>query len=144
MMKKYIYLIVIFCGIVFPLYAETQGYDFNNYLKEFEYFFGTEESDLKKNGQVVLNLGSASSGRYAFNIRNVEFTIETRNEEPGCADICPPRTLLNIKCIEEANCIIDPSFPSLRQSSAIAELIPMEKGIEAYLFLLKLKEYFKQ
>lgn len=143
-MKYTLFLLLFILGWNLNVFSQYHEDDFDYYLEEFSNFFNLEESQLTENGHVIINMGSARSGRYAFFIQEVEFQIETRAKEPGCADICPERTLLYIKCKENRNCIYDPILPDLTQNQAIAEIIPVKQGVYAYLFLLDLKEYFLQ
>jgi hypothetical protein len=68
------------------------------------------ETKIDELGNVEIDMGSASSGRVGFNLGKVHVNYEERPEEPGCADICPPRALLKFKCLN-SDCISDPAMP---------------------------------
>lgn len=86
-------------------------------------------------GNVILNMGSASSGRCGFRISDVKITMEEKPEEPGCADICPPRVLIHFEC-KKSECVYDPVSPTGFYQTGVIEFLDVKKGKKAYEYLL--------
>jgi|SRR5690554_195582 len=141
-MKQEIALFILLASISLGLNAQITLTDYDSASKQFEELFG-DESQMDTNGNVLINMGSASAGRHQFHISNVNIAMEQREEEPGCADICPPRILIQFKCKKSA-CISDPALNSFFYRSGIIEFYDLKKGREAYEYLLGLKEFVKK
>lgn len=116
-------------------------------LNDFEdasiYFDGLFESpsSLDQYGNVELDLGSASAGRVKFRISDVNISMEEKPEEPGCADICPPRVIISFKC-RKSECISDPAFPEMKSSSSSAiSIFNVKRGKKVFEYLGALKQF---
>lgn len=137
-MKRIIPLLILF--ITFNLVAQTNIKDMNDALVKFDEIF--DDSALYTNGLVTIDMGSASAGRYQFKITDVNISMEERDEEPGCADICPPRILIYFKCAR-GQCITDPAFASNMSDSGVIEIYDLAHGRKAYDYLVALKKFMK-
>lgn len=117
----------------------------NNYqdvvTKFYEYF--SDESSVNPSGGLILDMGSASTGRISFNVKNVSISIKELPERPGCADICPPEFLITFRCNNKSKCVVDPAMEEFGGSKEGSIIYGIERGKEAYHFLLQLQTYFK-
>lgn len=140
-MKKAFFLFFLVCSSAF--YAQNSQNEFVSLLYEFNDFFG-EESFMNPSGRMVLDMGAASAGRVEFNIRDVSISMEEVPERPGCADVCPPMTLIYFKCNGKVKCVSDPIVQEAGTWYEGRITYGIEHGREAYLFLLKAQRYFKE
>lgn len=118
-----------------------------NVIRDFDdaqiYFHGLfdETSSLDEYGNLVIDMGAASSGRIQFRISDVAINMEERPEEPGCADICPPRVLITFIC-KKSECISDPAFMEMDKSEiGVIQILNVNRGKKAYRFLLELQGF---
>lgn len=121
--------------------AQNDMKNFQDVISGFYNFF-SEESFVNPSGNVILDMGAASAGRVTFNIKDVSISMEELPERPGCADICPPTTLINFRCNDFKKCIADPAFEKMGRSARGAITYDINRGKEAYHFLLQLQKYF--
>jgi len=140
-LNKLIQIIVI----VFTINSSVKAQIKIDSFKEATTFFSSifsEESSLDSYGNLKIDMGSANSGRVEFRITDVNIKMEKRKEEPGCADICPPRILIHFDC-KGANCVTDPSFrnKSLYDSGLIV-FYNLKMGEVAYKYFIALQQYF--
>lgn len=119
-------------------------------IKDFEdasiYFNGLfdKPSSLDQYGNIVLDMGSASAGRIQFRITDVNISMEERPEEPGCADICPPRVIINFNCTK-SECINDPVVPEFgKHSSGSVQIFDLKRGKKVYEYLTALKQFISR
>lgn len=122
--------------------AQNKIKNYHEVIDRFYHYF-SDESSVNPSGGLILDMGSRSAGRVAFNIKHVSISMEKLPERPGCADICPPMTLIKFKCNEGKECITDPAFEKLGKTSKSSITYNIDKGTEAYNFLLELQQYFK-
>ena len=116
----------------------------NDYTEAKIFFQGLfcYESSIDDYGNLALDMGAASAGRCAFRITDVSIRMEEREEEPGCADICPPRVLIYFDCLK-SECIFDPVAPEIgKHQSGVITIFDIEKGRKAYEYLIALKTFF--
>lgn len=132
---------MLFCFITFT--TSNAQVVLNDFEDASIYFDGLFESpsSLDQYGNIVLDLGSASAGRLKFRISDVNISMEESPEEPGCADICPPRIIISFKCIK-SECISDPAFEEMGSypSSAIS-IFNIKRGKKAFEYLKALKQF---
>ncbi len=143
LMKK---IILFVLALVWTLNANCQ-IKLNDFTEASIYFDGlfNEECSLDEYGNVVINMGSASSGRYKFRITDVNITMEKRKEEPGCADVCPERILIQFNCKKTA-CINDPVYPEAdyKGEEGTIALYDLQKGEKTYEYLVELQRLMKE
>ncbi|WP_158963436.1 hypothetical protein [Myroides fluvii] len=94
---------------------------------------------IKSNGDFYFDSGSASAGRIAGNLKDVDITIEYLPEQPGCADICPEMAIISFKCKFNNNCLIDPAFPELERNSGITTIVDLEIASKVFDLLNRIK-----
>jgi|GEM_PF-1451161 len=140
--KRIITLFIFTASLSFGLNAQTPLTNYESASKYFDELFGSE-SHMDKTGNVLINMGSASAGRHQFDISDVNILMEKREEEPGCADVCPPRILIHFECKNSA-CMSDPTLDSYFYRSGVIEFYDLRKGKEAYEYLLGLREFVKK
>ena len=137
---------ILLIVLAFPFSQNIQSQvtiqDFDDARIYFDGLFD-ENSTLDDYGNIVIDLGSASAGRYSFRITDVDITMEERPEEPGCADVCPERILLTLSC-SKSECIEDPGIDSgLKTESAVIVFYDLGKGKKAFKIFNSLKAFFK-
>lgn len=139
-MNKNLYLIIIFFFFTSALIAQ-------NVIKDFDdakiYFHGLfeEPSRLDEYGNVEIDMGAASAGRIKFRISDVVISMEERPEEPGCADICPPRILITFTC-KKSECISDPAFTEFTKSkTGTIQIHNINRGKKSFRFLKELQKF---
>ena len=108
------------------------------------YFTGIFEdgSQIDEYGNITIDMGSASAGRLMLRISDVNIKMEERKEEPGCADVCPPRILIHFEC-RKAECISDPAFNFEPNQTGVIVFDDLKKGKKTYAYLIALKEFMK-
>jgi len=114
-------------------------------FKEAKTYFSnvfSEDSNLDSYGNVKIDMGTANSGRVKFRITDVIVRMEERKEEPGCADICPPRIIIHFDC-RSNNCMSDPTMSCkfLYNSGSIV-FYDLKLGKVMYEYFLELQNYF--
>lgn len=141
-MTRNLYLIII-C-FLFTSFLTAQ-----NVIKDFDdakiYFHGLfeEPSKLDEYGNVVIDMGAASAGRIKFRMSDVVISMEERPEEPGCADICPPRILITFTC-KKSECVSDPGFTEFTKfKTGTIQIHNINRGKKAFSFLKELQEFLK-
>ncbi|WP_283635868.1 hypothetical protein [Aquaticitalea lipolytica] len=140
-MNKTITIFAFFTLCFFNSNAQLKLNDFDDAQIYFNGIFD-ENSQIDDYGNVLIDMGSATAGRYLFRITDVNIKMEERKEEPGCADICPPRVLIHFTC-RKSECISDPSFESEYNQSGVIIFEDTNRGKKAYAFLVALKEFMK-
>lgn len=117
----------------------------NDFQDASIYFNGIFENDSKLDeyGNVCIDMGSASAGRLSFRITDVNITMEEKKEEPGCADICPPRIIITFNC-RKSKCMTDPTLNNYVFQSGIIEFIDLKKGKKAFQYLQSLKKFIQK
>ena len=140
-MKQIITL--LFFVLFFTLNVNSQM-KINDFTDAEIYFRGIFDDSCKMDdyGNVLLDMGSASAGRYSFRITDVKISKEEKAEEPGCADVCPPRILIHFTC-KKSECIIDPSFKSELYLGGTISFEDLKKGNKAFEFLIALQDFIK-
>ena len=122
--------------------AQIKINDFDDAKIYFDGIF-QEDSQLDDYGNTYINMGSASSGRVYVRITDVNIHMEERKEEPGCADICPPRTIITLKC-RKSNCARDPLSSNDAYESSTIVFDNIKRGKKAFEYLKALKEFFRR
>jgi hypothetical protein len=91
--------------------------------------FGNDKEyiEIDRDGDLKLNTGAASTGRVYLNLREVRLRKEERPEEPGCADVCPPRAIISFEC-RKGDCIADPAMLDMGKFNTGAIELTIEKG----------------
>src|SRR5690606_13880092 len=91
--------------------------------------FGNDKEyiEIDRDGDLKLNTGAASTGRVYLNLREVRLRKEERPEEPGCADVCPPRAIISFEC-RKGDCIADPAMLDMGKFNTGAIELTIETG----------------
>ena len=91
--------------------------------------FGNDKDviEIDRDGDLKLNMGAASAGRVYLNLKDVRLRKEERPEEPGCADVCPPRAIISFDC-RKGDCVADPAMPDMGKFNTGAIEMTIEKG----------------
>lgn len=91
--------------------------------------FGNDKEfiEIDRDGDLKLNTGAASTGRIYLNLKDVRLRKEERPEEPGCADVCPPRAIISFEC-RKGDCIADPVMLDMGKFNTGAIELTIEKG----------------
>ncbi len=140
MTKNFYFLLVGFLVMGF-LNAQNVINDFEDAKIKFHDLFDTP-SKLDDYGNTEIDMGSASAGRVKFRIADVIISMEERPEEPGCADICPPRVLITFTC-KKSECISDPAFSDFDDHrTGTIQIYDINRGKRAFAFLSELQEFF--
>lgn len=131
---------MLFCS--FALTTSNAQVILNDFEDASIYFHGLFESpsSLDEYGNVEIDMGSASSGRMKFRINDVNISMEERPEEPGCADICPPRIIISFKCLK-SECISDPALNIGMYSSSAIQIFNIKRGKKVFEYLKALKQF---
>ena len=140
MIKKITFILTLLVSCSY--YGQVKINDFDDAQIYFKGLF-PDNSQLDDYGNTYIDMGSASSGRIYFRITDVNIEKEERGEEPGCADICPPRIILSFKC-RKSSCLRDPSNVNEIYKSGNIEFLNTNKGKKAFEYLIALKEYFRK
>lgn len=141
-MTKNLYLLFFFTLFTSALTAQKVIKDFDDAKIYFHGLFD-EPSSLDEYGNVEIDMGAASAGRVKFRISDVIISMEERPEEPGCADICPPRTLITITC-KKSECISDPALVELPKSkTGVIQIHNINRGKKVFSFLKELQEFLR-
>lgn len=138
-MKKTITLLSIF--FIYSIQSQAQ-INLNDFEDAEIYFNGIFEDDsqIDEYGNILIDMGSASAGRLMFRISDVNIKMEEKPEEPGCADICPPRILIFFEC-RKSECISDPAFNMENLQTGSITIFDVKKGKKAFEFLKAFKEF---
>lgn len=140
-MKKSTVLLV-FILILGNVNAQMKFNDFTDVEIYFRGIFN-ENCSVDDYGNILIDMGSASMGRYAFRVTDVTFLMEEKGEEPGCADICPPRIIIHFAC-RKSECIADPFHPDLKFQNGSITFMDLKLGKKAFEFLVKLQAFLKE
>ncbi|MFA5297648.1 MAG: hypothetical protein WC389_05505 [Lutibacter sp.] len=140
-MKKTITLLAFLTLWISNSNAQLKLNDFDDVKIYFAGIFD-DSSQIDDYGNVLIDMGSASAGRLMLRISDVNIRMEERKEEPGCADVCPPRILIHFEC-RKSECITNPVSASELYQSGVIEFIDLNKGKKAYGYLIALKDYMK-
>jgi hypothetical protein len=141
-MKKTITLLTIFLIISFHSKAQINLNDFDDAEIYFNGIF-EDNSQIDEYGNILIDKGSASAGRLMFRITDVNLKMEEKPEEPGCADICPPRIIIHFEC-RKSECILDPAFDMENFQSGSITILDVKKGKKAFEFLKAYKEFIQK
>lgn len=112
---------------------------FDNFEDAAIYLKGCIGSEIDDYGNLVIDMGSASAGRYSLRLTDVDLTMEERPEEPGCGDVCPPRILITMTC-KRSDCIGDPAMEDWKQSSGTFVIYDLPRGKKTFNVLKQLQE----
>ena len=109
--------------------------NFSDYSIHFRGLFSNNlaSASMDEYGNVLIDNGSMSGGRLSCRITDVELSIEERPEEPGCADVCPPRVIIHFDCKKGGKCITDPGLDIKSHSGVL--VYSVEHGKKAFDFL---------
>lgn len=120
---------------------KTMFDNYDDYAVHFRGLFKHDlgECSINKHGKISIDNGSMSAGRVEFYIAEVDISMEEKPEEPGCADVCPPRTIISFHCTGRDNCIKDPAM-DFEYSSGILEY-GVEHGKKAFEFLIDFQNF---
>jgi hypothetical protein len=129
-MKNTITILLLFMTLI--SYSQETRFQLIDKINTYE---GVQ---IDKFGDLNVDIGSASAGRFRLNLNDVSVKLELRGEEPGCADICPQRALIWFEC-KDKDCVSDPAFQSPDRYSSTVGTFSFEKGIDLYFTLCKLK-----
>lgn len=141
MIKKITFLFLL-TSISFNSIAQININDFDDAKIYFDGLF-QDESQLDDYGNTYINMGSASAGRVFVRITDVDIYKEEKKEEPGCADICPPRIIITLKC-RKSNCARDPLANNDFYESGTIVFYDIKRGKKAFEYLKALKEFFRK
>lgn len=141
MNKNFIGIFLILSLLSLKLNAQIEITDFEDASIYFDGLF-RETSKLDDYGNVIIDMGSASAGRVAFRITDVDIEMEEREEEPGCADICPPRILITFKC-RKSECVYDPIMSDSKYNTGVIEFQNLKRGRKAFRYLKELKRFIQ-
>jgi hypothetical protein len=91
--------------------------------------FGNDKDvvEIDRDGDLMLNTGAASTGRVYLNLKEVRLRKEERPEEPGCADVCPPRAIITFEC-RKGDCVADPAMLDMGKFNAGSIELTIEQG----------------
>ncbi|MGB0431340.1 MAG: hypothetical protein ACPGLV_12770 [Bacteroidia bacterium] len=123
--------------------SATKFQSFNEYSVYFHGLFDNNlgECSIDQYGNISIDNGSASAGRVSFRIIDVEISKEERPEEPGCADVCPPRTIISFDCKGGGDCVSDPGMGYKNKGGVL--VYSVERGKMVYDFLIDFKKFVK-
>lgn len=141
MFKKTTLLLLLFT-LSTSLLAQIKINDFDDAKIYFDGLF-QEDSTLDEYGNAYINMGSFSSGRVSVRITDVAIDMEEREEEPGCADICPPRVIITLECRKTA-CLKDPLTSETLYESSSLVFFNTNRGKKAYEYLIALQDFFTE
>lgn len=130
-MKKLILILMLF-PLLFACSNDVSSVDNNNSNTDHEDFDSTVSNndiyaniDLLKQllnsdesnavklddfGNFTIDMGSASAGRFAGLLDDVELSIEYLPVRPGCEGECPEMQVIHFKCLDGNQCLKDPSI----------------------------------
>ena len=107
------------------------GTVFATYSDAAIYLRGAIDAASDPSGNITIDMGSASAGRCKFNVNDVALALEMRDEEPGCADICPPRTIITAVCAQ-GPCSSDIMVGREKHSSCSFTVFDQALGLHVY------------
>jgi len=130
--------------LIFTIQSKAQ-INVNDFEDAKIYFNGIFENDsqIDEYGNMLIDMGSASSGRLMFRISDVNLKMEEKAEKPGCADICPAKIVIEFQC-RKSECIMDPASNLGNYQSGMIEFTDLKKGKKAYEYLKAFKEYIRK
>ena len=140
-MKK-LYILLLALSTSFYTSAQIKISDFDDAKIYFDGVFNSysEDSGIDEYGNIYIDMGSASSGRHYFRITDVNLSIEEKPEEPGCADICPPRVIISFKC-RKSVCLQDPTIQGTGYIEGAIVFENIARGKKAFEFLKAFREF---
>lgn len=141
-MNKTITILSFILLFTFQTKAQINVNDFEDAKIYFKGIF-ENDSQIDEYGNMLIDMGSASSGRLMFRISDVNLKMVEKEEKPGCADICPPKIIIEFEC-RKSECIVDPASNLTNYQSGMIEFTDLKKGKKAYEYLKAFKEYIRK
>lgn len=131
--------------ILFSFIGLSQAYgqlNYKDYVEAEIIFYGLfgHESSIDEYGNVVLDMGSASTGRVKFRLSDVSIRMEERKEQPGCSDMCPPMIIIHFECLK-SNCVTDPAIATEPSKTGTISMTHLKRGKIAFEFLKSLQVF---
>ncbi|MFT7234041.1 MAG: hypothetical protein ACI8TA_003270 [Cyclobacteriaceae bacterium] len=142
MYKMKFFILCLLTSALFQCFQTPQAVfnDLDDVHIYYRGLFGSQSALPDELGNIVIDMGTASQGRVKMRITDVEITKEDRPSEPGCADICPPRTIITFSCIK-APCVSDPAIDGYVGESGSITIGSHKRGQKVYDFLLAYKKF---
>jgi hypothetical protein len=137
---------IFLSAFIFWQLCATAQFKIDNFANAEIYFQGLFNAGFEKQyideyGNIGINMGSASDGRIYFRITDVKISMEEKPQEPGCADICPPRVIIHFECIK-SGCVRDfTNFDMAPTQSGTIVIFDVPKGKKAYEFLMAFQKF---
>ena len=97
--------------------------------------------NIDQRGNFEIDMGSFSAGRVGGKLGDIDIRREHREEEPGCADICPERILIHFTC-KSNKCLYDPASKNdknLLFDSSVIQFFDIQNGNNMFDLLVELK-----
>ncbi|MFN4298303.1 MAG: hypothetical protein ACK4EX_01095 [Thermaurantimonas sp.] len=129
---------VLFSIQSFPQSSVSRNEPITNLVQAkriFNQFFQDQNVSIDDYGNVYLGGGTGGDGHCYFRLTDVDFDLEERPQEPGCADICDERVFFHIKCRRSA-CIRDPWMENnfYESKNSVEELIELHPECSTMMF----------
>lgn len=136
-MKKSLLVLLSFVLLsTFNAYSyEWQQNNTQQNIQELLYILDGEKQYLDDSGEFLFDMGSASAGRVAGNLKDVTIHMEHKPERPGCADICPEMIIITFKCKGNKDCTYNPEFPEFIADIGVITFIDIKAGKKSYQLL---------
>jgi hypothetical protein len=131
-------IIVALSLFTFNSFAQTQFDNFDEAKKHLEKSF--EGVNIHKNGIIMIDFGTACSGRYLFNLRDVTLS-QTVKKTASCGSEPTRSAVISFEC-NGHNCILDPSMLYFEQGKSGGIIYTdIQKGFELYNILVQIQEF---
>tara|TARA_A100000171_G_C2139729_1_gene153942 strand:- start:2672 stop:3244 length:573 start_codon:yes stop_codon:yes gene_type:complete len=110
-------------------------------ISEFNMLHSKSENiKVQYNGDFVIDMGSASSGRVAGNLKNLNLSFEHLPERPGCADVCPEMIVIKFDCKLRKKCISEPTMSDFYSDSGTISIANISVGKKTFELLNRINK----